>query len=248
MAASCSFQAPLVGSADDVDGATVQQCAAPAASLSLRSLRIVNGPGLNGQLFGSWPQAERQSFDMAAAPWKIVEDGSSYDDSASLTVRSMHTANTVYFGVEVSDPTIVEDDDSAVDPETEDVIFLFIDSNGDRAGAFGPDDHWIAIDVAGNTDDYGSAPAPVGVGTSSDTSSWTAEIGIAKSELGIDTMATTVGFNIAVVDQDNLGSAGRDAVGLWDYPDASACTSACAPQQRAPWCDTTMFGLLEFLP
>ena len=241
---ACSFNGPPGGVLDAPDGA-VAACSRPTGPVLRLRAEADNAPtGFNGTLGGPWGSKTINQIDIDQARWIEAVDG--YDSSMAIGVRLINDTDMLAFGIEVTDENIVAPEDGA-DPTDGDAVVLFIDAANDRGGEYGADDHIVVIDASGDIADLGQAPiTSFQIGVTSTARGWNAEVGFDKSDLTGAVLPAVLGFNIALVDDDDAATAGRDAIGSWEAPDGAGCPDACAGDS-SPLCDTTLFGELELL-
>lgn len=199
---------------------------------------------LDGDL-SDWAGAEVIPFDVADSPHRdFVASG--YHDSASLTLRALCDADSIYLGILVTDD-VAGNDSSPI--YQDDAVAIYLDAGGDRSGPYGWDDHEILIGSDGYWDDYagGSQPGLVGaVEPAGEGASWVIEVQISKWSLGAGTLPSEVGFDVAIVDDDRLGGADADLFALWYEAPVAHCSWCCSSWPHPePWCDTTLLGTLD---
>ena len=136
--------------------------------------------------------------------------------------------------------------DSASTWENDAVTFYF-DTNDDRSGTFGADDHEVIIDVRPV---YGIYPStngadPVMEAVRLDTTAgFSIEARFTKASLGTPSNGR-IGFTWGVYDDDAGGTA--EGYGLWYERPAPRCATCCDDETHAEaWCDTTLLGELQF--
>ncbi len=203
-------------------------------------VRAVPGtPDLFDRSFADWDDAPHYTFDIADAAHLRVSN-ELYQMSARVTFAFKHDTTHVYFAL------IVEDDHvSTVDTPLwdDDSISLVIDANGDRSGALGPDDHEIIVANDGTYADYGPGDAEL-IGDAYHTATgYAIEAGVSKATLRDGVLPSTLGFDIAINEDDDLGGPTVDAYGVWFMSDRPTCPSCCTGDAE-PWCDTTTLGQL----
>ncbi len=196
-------------------------------------------PDLFDESFEDWADAPVYSFDMTSAA--DMHPVSGYTPSARLTFASMHDDEYIYFALIVEDDTVL---DAQHPLWNDDSISVYLDAAGDRSGPLGDDDHEVVIGSNGTYLDYAPGPNDAELdGTRIQTvDGYALEIGVRKDSLGNPSLPGTLGFNIAINDDDDGGSA---AFGLWHVEIAPRCSTCCTGLDHAePWCDTTTLGSL----
>jgi len=195
-------------------------------------------PDLTDNAFDDWGDAPLYSWSIDAADDLHPIDG--YVPSASLSFRVMHDDDYLYFALIVEDDEVID----AVHPLwNDDSVSVFLDASGDVNGALGTDDHEIVIGSSGTYADY----SPLGQATLTGDmfrfdGGYALELGVAKDSLGVATLPGTLGFNVAINDDDGGGSA---TYGLWYVDDGPRCETCCTGWSHAEaWCDTTTYGSL----
>ena len=209
----------------------------------LHSLRTNSRPTLDG-LSNDWPNDGWRTFDIADAD-QFYEVHPSYVDSARIRFASQHDDDFVYFFFEVIDDLLVRD--SGADLFNDDGILLYLDAQGDRTGPMWIDDHEIMIglnETYVDLNDLGSEIQLDGDITTTDIG-YNIEISIRKSSLGVLNIPGTIGFNVAIRDDDQLGDARADSYGVWHVAQRPHCPLCCLGSPR-PWCDTSLMGQLLF--
>jgi len=196
-------------------------------------------PDLFDEGFEEWADAPVYSFGMTSAADMHTVSG--YTPSAQITFASMHDAQYIYFALIIEDDTVLD----ARDPLwNDDSVTVYLDTDGDRIGPLGNDDHEIVIGSNGTYRDYApGVNAAVLEGARIQTADgYALEVGIRKDSLGNPSLPGSIGFDIAINDDDDGGSA---AFGLWHVRVATRCETCCTGLDHAePWCDTTTYGSL----
>jgi hypothetical protein len=225
----------------DAGPAEVPDAAAPPVDGpgTLHCRRVTEPPLLDGQI-DDWPLEGLSGFDMDSAA-QIVDESLLYQASMAVEFRCAHDAQNLYFAVHVLDDQRVVDSTKLYD---DDAAHIYLDARGDAAGAFAGDDHEIVVRADGQWHDYAEPPAPVGLTGSvlADRASegFTIEIAIAKASLGASPLPARLGFDLALTDDDGLGSF---AYGLWFLSERASCPGCCSSfAGTRAWCDTTTFG------
>lgn len=196
-------------------------------------------PDLFDESFEDWADAPVYSFDMTSAADLHLVPG--YTPSAQLTFASMHDDDYIYFALIVADNTVLDAQHPLWD---DDSISVYLDTSGDRSGPFGDDDHDIVIGSNGTYLDYapGALDAELDGSQFQTVDGYALEIGVRKDSLRAGGVSGTIGFNIAINDDDGSGTA---AFGLWHVQVAPRCETCCPGLDHAePWCDTTTLGSL----
>lgn len=242
---ACSFSGPSSDSPDDPGPDADAGCTAPGGAVLRMQATAGSGPStFTGILNDPWTATPIQRFDIADAAWRVTEDPG-YTDSMVADVRIIHDGERLFFGITITDEAVIGTEDNA-NLGTGDAIVLLIDAADDRAGELGDDDHLIVVDASGSFADRGPAPATnLDVGVAPTARGWNVELGVDKDELAAE-LPGVLGFNILLVDDDNLGEPGRDALGAWESPEDGGCPGACSGAS-SPLCDTSLFGELELL-
>lgn len=208
------------------------------------------GLDLDGDL-GEWPASAFRSFGVGDAAHAHMP-GPGYTPSADVRFAIAHSATHIYFAIEVTDDVVVappEEPDDSYRLWNDDSISLYLDFGGDLGGPFHDDDFEIVVASNGW---YGQSPATPHLEPTFELQGsvaprddgYTLEFGIVKSSLGF-ALPSAIGFSLGVNDDDGLGPAGYDAIGVWYRNEESACPSCC-PDHPDTWCDTSTLGSLKF--
>ncbi|RMH43223.1 MAG: hypothetical protein D6689_05615 [Deltaproteobacteria bacterium] len=202
--------------------------------------RSVRGtPDVSDARFEEWAGVPAYEFRMGDAADYHGRAG--YTPSARLTFASMHDDEHVYFALQVTDDQVVEGGSPLW---TFDSVTLYLDAGGDRAGQLGADDHEITIGANAMYSDFTpSDPRAKLSGTARRTADgYALEIGVRIDSLADAPMPSTIGFDIAINDNDGSSDA---AFGLWYVNPGPHCEDCCEGWSHPePWCDTTVFGRL----
>lgn len=169
-----------------------------------------------------------------------------YQPSMRADLRAAHSATHLYLIVDVTEPGGHSGD--SADTWQNDAVTFFFDTNDDRAGAYGADDHEIIVDFrpmfAIFPTNNGADPMFEAVRLDT-TAGFTVEARIVRSSLGQLPASGRYGFGWGVYDDDGGGNA--EAFGLWYERPATRCATCCTGETHAePWCDTTLLGQLQF--
>jgi hypothetical protein len=185
-----------------------------------------------------WGGALWYEVDIGNSPHKLVW-GPGYQSSFNARFALLHDAQYIYVAILVEDDVAASGGGQLFE---DDGIALYLDAQHDASGPFGWDDHEIIVNHLGTWQDY--APAAAAVDLTGDLATtatgFTLEFRLAKGSLGA-TLGGELGFDLALIDNDGLGTAGADSYGLWYVSGRPACPSCCAGTPEA-WCDTTLFG------
>jgi hypothetical protein len=196
-------------------------------------------PLLDSNPVGPWLAADFITFRASDAELK-ADLQAQYGWDASVDFACLHDDASLYFFFKVTDDHIVS---NSVSLRQDDGIVLFLDGNGDRDGTYGDDDHALMLGANADTFDYGPGDLTPS-GSESDTASgYDIEIGLDLASVGPIPADGVIGFNLAIIDDDDLGNSDRDVFALRYVPAPPAC-DACCDGQAQPWCDTTVTGTL----
>lgn len=223
-----------------IDAATPIDAAESTAGL-LISRRTGSPPALDANP-ADWSQADWIGYaigDSATFGWRHA----SYTDDAAIQFASLHDSQYIYFFFDVDDSLIITDSTALYD---DDAVNLYLDAAGDRSGPYGFDDHELVIDADGVYDDYATGAATLVISGVAQrvNGGYRIELSLSKSSLGAGTLPGTLGFDIAITDDDGLGSSQSDCHGLWYIDPPPYCGSGCCASQPQPWCDTSTLGRL----
>ena len=227
-----------------IDAATPIDAAESKAGL-LVSRRTNSPPSLDANP-ADWAAADWIGYaigDSATFGWRL----STYTDSAAIQFASLHDSQYIYFFFDVDDDLIRTDSTNRYD---DDAVNLYLDAAGDRSGAYGFDDHELVIDADGVYDDYATGASTVvlsGVAQQV-TGGYRIEMRLTKSSLGAGTLPSTLGFDVAITDDDGLGNTNSDCHGLWYIAPPPYCGTSCCANGPQPWCDTSTLVELVLLP
>jgi hypothetical protein len=198
--------------------------------------------GVADELGGSM----RYPLDLATPGHRDFVTG--YQPSMRAELRAGQDATYLYLFVEVFEAEPHSGD--SMSTWQNDAVTFYLDTNNDRAGAYGNDDHEIIIDYRPT---YGIYPTTNGVVDPTieavrlnTADGFTIEARMLKSGLG-SLLGGRVGFGWGIYDDDGGGNA--EAYGLWYERPAPRCATCCTGEAHAEaWCDTTMLGQLAFSP
>lgn len=195
----------------------------------------------NGNEFAA---STRYPLDLAMPGHRDFDQG--YQPSMRAELRAAHNATHLYLIVDVVEAGGHSGDSS--DTWQNDAVTFFFDTNDDRSGAYGGDDHEIIIDFRPM---FGIFPTTNGAdpmleAVRLDTAAgFTVEARIVRTSLGQLPGTGRYGFGWGIYDDDGGGNA--EAFGLWYERPATRCAACCAGENHAePWCDTTMLGQIAF--
>lgn len=222
---------------------TSEPDAAPTATAigTLRSFPRTATLELDGQLDAAWQAQEFTTYAIAdSQQFEALPD---YDPDASLRMASLYDADHLYFFVEVTDDTLVNDSSAIYN---DDSIEITLDGLGDRSGDFGQDDHWFVLGAESVYASLGTAQIEIEGVIIPTTLGYNIEFSVQRADVG-PINATNLGFSIAINDDDGQGGTGVDAYGVWYVPATPACSDCCG-NVSYPWCDTTRMGTLELVP
>jgi hypothetical protein len=200
-------------------------------------------PSLDGEV-DDWEGATFVDFAIAGAAHLHMRHPG-YVPSGSLSLAAKYDADFLYFAVIVQDDAVVSNSPGDAVYE-DDSVSLFFDGEGDGAGAWGFDDHEVAIGASGYWED-------TSIGQSVDLEGdvdltevgYVIEVSILRSSISGDDLPGRVGFDFALNDDDGLGSANGDGYALWYQAEGPHCDDCCPEAEHAEaWCDTSIFGLL----
>jgi hypothetical protein len=200
-------------------------------------------PLLDGNAIGPWLAADFTTFRAVDGQLK-ADVQAQYGWDASVDFACLHDDANLYFFLKVTDDHIVS---NSVSLRQDDGVVLFLDGNGDRDGTYGEDDHALVLGANADTFDYGPGDLTP-TGTENDTADgYDIEIGLDLAAVGPIPADGVIGFNVAIIDDDDLGSSDRDVFALRYVPAPPACDSCCDGQAQ-PWCDTSVTGTLTLAP
>jgi hypothetical protein len=201
-------------------------------------------PNSDAQRLGPWLEVPFVTFAVTDAEL-VADEHASYEKDAVVEFACLHDAFNVYFFFDVKDAAVQDD---SVSLRQDDAIVFFLDGAGDLSGTYGADDHAAVVTSAGDGMDYAA-------GTENDLSGdavadtveggYRIEVEVDKTSIH-DPLPGTLGFNLAIVDDDGWGDNLRDVFALRHVPDdqvANACEDCCEGE-AAPWCDTRLLGEL----
>jgi hypothetical protein len=193
----------------------------------------------------AWQAAEFIAFDVNDA--ELVADlQTSYGFDARLSFACLHDGDDLFFFVSVEDDLLV---DNSVISRQDDGVVLFLDGDGDRGGAYSANDHALFLSSQNSYFDYGPGDLdPVGT-TVRTEAGYDIEVRLPAGEIGAVAASGLLGFNLALIDDDGLGSTDRDIFALRHVPAPPACPDCCQPEEEpAPFCDTQVSGTLTLEP
>jgi hypothetical protein len=203
--------------------------------------------------FADWDAIPSYGFAMATAD-HVHRPHASYVPSASVLFKTAHDAQFLYFAIVVQDDVLIEvpeDPSPTYNIYNDDSVSLYIDAAGDAAGPYGVDDKELVLSSTGYVAQYPSTTplSPTvqidGAVSKTDTG-YAFEIGIDKATLGVAVLPTSLGFSLAVNDDDGHGTDSYDAIGVWSWDDSAPCPTCCGSAEHADaWCDTTTLGRLN---
>ena len=198
---------------------------------------------IDGTIDNAWSAAT--FIDFAIADAQLFEaHHMSYVASASLRMASLYDADNIYFFIEVTDDSVVVDSSQIYH---DDSIEITIDGLNDRSGPYGNDDHWFLV-TEGTYASDGPASIELDGAFARTQVGYNIEFSVERADLGAGGN-TTLGFNIALNDDDGFGNSNVDAYGAWYFPNTPNCNSCCqAKAFHYPYCDTTKLGQLELVP
>jgi hypothetical protein len=223
------------------DAPAVPVDAAPEEGV-LRATALSGTPILDGmptELAG----ATRYTMDLASS--MNAEMVAGYTPSMTAGLRAGYDATHVHLFFDVAEAKPHQGD--SANTWENDAITFYIDGAGDRAGAYGPDDHEIIIDYRPV---YGIYPSTNGTDPVIEavrlptTEGFTVEVRIPRASIGA-AQSSRIGFAWGIYDDDGGGAA--EGYGLHWMRQAPRCASCCTSETRAQaWCDTTLLGELVF--
>lgn len=192
---------------------------------------------------------DADASDWGAAIWTEfdIEDAAlranciaTYQPSTRVRFASLHDATYLYFFFQVSDSLLNTDGPYLYD---DDAIILYLDAAGDRSGWYGWDDHKIALSD-GYWQDYADSSSEISLtGDYATTGAgYNFEIRIRKDSLGAAPLATNLGFDVMLADDDTYGET--DCWGWWYIAPAPHCGDCCEGDISYPGCDTSVMGRL----
>lgn len=233
------------GGAQNTPDATPQPDAEPVPTAGqLDAPSTLTPPQLDADP-SDWANIEKTSFTIQTAMHQADVDPA-YSFDASVQFAAQHDAEYIYFLVEVTDDTLVADSSLIFH---DDAVHLHFDVANDHLGPYDLDDHWLVVTSDATYDNLGLGSVELTGSVQSSETGYVIEAAIPKQDLGMAPSQGSLGFNIGLSDDDNLGGPDRDAYGLWFLPTGPRCSTCCeAPEGAQPWCDTTMFGSLQLLP
>jgi hypothetical protein len=229
------------GSPDGRTALPIDGGAEPLTGMLL-SPRTDLAPELDGVVEPLWEQATAVEYSMSSAAKTFnVQPGYGWD--ATVRFRSLHDDLLLYLLIEVVDGQLVDDSQVAFH---DDAVELYLDGGGDRSGPYGADDHWLTVQSSGYYESFGSSSIKLDGGMVIPTATgYLVELRLLRDDLGMPPAADRLGFDLAVIDDDDIGDANADAYGLWFAADVAACDACCdGPDDGQAWCDTTRFGEL----
>lgn len=175
---------------------------------TMQSLAANAAITLDGK-FSDWPLTNPVILNALTARRIIGVQPSTADLEASL--RSLWSANTLYFAVEVTDNQIVTDSPAIWQ---DDAIEIGIDAAHDHLPG-GADDHQFTISADGRLADFGSPVTTYQAVVSRRLDGWDAEIAIPASILHAPlNLDAVLGLNFGLTDDDNDGN--NDSHLLWE--------------------------------
>jgi hypothetical protein len=215
--------------------------AAPVAPGTLESRATDTPPVLDGEVDAVWASAVFQNFSVADAAL-TYNVNPAYGFDGAVRFASLHDATHIYFLIVVDDSLIVDDSEQAYQ---DDAVELYLDGAGDLSGPYGNDDHWLAVQSSGLYQSYGPSHVDLTGAVAPTDDGYLMELAFQRSDLGAPAGASSIGFNLGLVDDDDLGNSDADAYGLWFEPTGDHCDSCCEGEDTAEaWCDTSLLGRL----
>lgn len=225
------------------DGGSLPDAAVSSLG-AYRAARVATPPTLDGERT-EWPEAGFVTFNIADSAIRVGEHPS-YVNSATVRFAMSHDATNIYAFLDVSDDRLIDNSTELYD---DDAVAIYFDANGDRSGPYGQDDHEILISSSGFFADTGPNGVNLEISGDVQTNSGGYVIEIAITKASLSPQASTVlGFDLALIDDDDLGSTAADMYGVWFEQPVPHCTACCPGGTGRPWCDTTFFGTVELLP
>lgn len=177
----------------------------PAEAGTVTAPPVATEPVLDGQLNEScWTLPLS-----AAVPWTGVSDN-------TVTFGVRWTSAAVFFAIRVLDDQVLSGGDA---------IHLFLDANHDREGAYNSDDRHLLIGPNGAWEELNGRPTGITVATAGLPNGYSAEVRVPFTNLERtpDSQSLTLGFDLAVEDQD-----------VADGPVASIIWRATPPDHPTP--------------
>lgn len=237
------------GSAIDapmIDGPVITVDAAidaPSVEAGVVRVAAASAQGAVDGMDGEYASATVYAMDLGGAGHRDFLTG--YVPSMRAELRAAQDAAYLYLLVEVVESGMHYGD--SAETWQNDAVTFYFDTNNDRSGAYGNDDHEIIVDFFPR---YAIYPTDNGVANPTieavrlDTAEgFTVEARILKSTLGLP--SARKGFGWGLYDDDGGGNA--DAYGLWYERPAQRCATCCTGEDHAEaWCDTTLLGEIQF--
>lgn len=224
---------------DDAPDAAAGEPDAMVEPAGLSAPYAASAPDLDGRADDDvWDGAEELEFSFADGELELSTPHPAYSPSVTVRFRLLHDATSIYVLVEVDDdlPGLIEIDEDIL---TDDGVGFFFDGAGDLGGPAGADDHTVIINASGATEHYGLGAVSPEVVHVLTFDGYVGEYAFDKSELVVGP-GGTIGFNLALFDNDGLGGPTIDGVALWKLPEGPRCDDCCDDDEPMPWCDTTM--------
>jgi hypothetical protein len=216
---------------------------APSDEGLVRSVALTGGGNLDGEPL-EYSSSQLYSLDMGGAGHRDLAAG--YTPSMRAELRAGHDATYLYLFVEVIEVEPHQGDSAST--WQNDAVTFYFDTNNDRSGAYGADDHEVIIDYRPT---YGIYPTTNGVDPTLDAvrlntaAGFTIEARFPRNALGSVPPGGRMGFSWGIYDDDGGGNA--EGYGLWYERPGMRCATCCTGESHAEaWCDTTMLGELGF--
>jgi len=182
--------------------------ATPTLSVVPRTVEALNAeamPVLDGDL-GDWPDIPETALTSDTARWGDYRGGSAPTwQDAALALQAMWDADNVYFGIHISDDTLVRD--SVDSPWLDDMITIWVDRDDDGQQSGWPHDHQYFILTDGLVRDW-NQPTDVQVGMQVVEGGWDVEVAVPASEFEEDALfqGSRIHFTFAYTDDDDGGT------------------------------------------
>jgi hypothetical protein len=216
----------------------------PVTVAGLVRVAPLSEPGAADGVASEYGNSVTYAMDLALPGHRDSVTG--YIPSMRADLRAAQDASHVYLFVDVFELGTHHGD--STEPWQNDAVTFYFDTNNDRSGPYGNDDHEIIIDFSPR---YGIYPTTNGAADPMleafrvDTATgFTVETRILKSSLGTPVNGR-MGFGWGLYDDDGGGNA--DGYGLWYERPAPRCAACCVNENHAEaWCDTTLLGEIQF--
>jgi hypothetical protein len=182
--------------------------ATPTLSVVPRTVEALNAetiPVLDGDL-GDWPDIPETALTSDTARWGDYRGGSAPTwQDAALALQAMWDADNVYFGIHVSDDTLVRD--SGDSPWLDDMITIWVDRDDDGQQSGWPHDHQYFILTDGLVRDW-NQPTDVQVGMQVVEGGWDVEVAVPASEFEENALfqGSRIHFTFGYTDDDDGGT------------------------------------------